>query len=1322
VARSANRYELLSCLSVDDGVLVTFDVDVPLSEAPSMLCVTPCAVSTVTVPLTEAPVMDDAIGLCALHEVPCVRDRVVQSARPVSVKVGRLTRARRYQITTLIGRELQYCDYSSCYKAIPVNSLFRVELSQVRKYVKRVPVHDDAWHGAFVTSRIKRGSVLYNHIVDSGFVHVHDYACMSVFYRPITGQRVLHEHSTQVPTLSALDASAKLHRYAVKLHNFNVACDAWIDSCASACCISEKLVRMHKMKVIPVTDMHCQLGDSSTIPIRGIVMLRTSVGYLKCLVVNDLPIDLILGMAWLTQCNPAINWVSGAVTLDGVVVMYPKGQHFAGDVCNPILLTAMQFKRVIKQKGAQAFLVTVDVVSAPEHVPCDVQLKPDHAHFHTVNPLLERYKGVFNAPTSLPPDRGKFNYKVVLQPDAVPFARTPWRLSPAEEAELIKQVTELLEQNFIEPSISPWAAPILFVRKKPDPVTGEVPLRMCIDYRGLNKCTVKDKFPLPNISELLNDVGGHRYYSTLDLKSGYHQMLLDPDSRDLTTFVCKLGTFRYNVLPFGLTNGPPHFSRLISSLFSTMKGVRTYIDDIIVYANSVEEHARILEDVFRKLEENSLFLKFSKCTFLQESTQFLGHVVSEAGVHTDSRVVQAVRDFPVPAGVSQLRSFLGMCNYYRKFVRNYATIAQPLTDLLKGPVNRPMHVLWTDAVHGKAFTALKDALCTAPVLRVYDNKRETCIFTDASQAGVGACVCQRDSESDTWHPVEYASKRFNDAESRYPVHEQELLALVFALRHFRHYLLGVHFTCFTDHRSLTRLQSQANLSPRQARWLETLSEYDYVVEYLSGSKNVLADALSRLFALVSTPDASFVEKVIAAYPTDPQLAKLSKSLILHEGLYFHGEQVYIPASLRVDCMREHHDTVWSAHPGYLRTHEFITRHFWWPKMRADILHYVTTCPSCQHNKPVNHKRQGLMDPFTQPDVRWDVISTDLITGLPVSVDGYDCIVTFVDKMSKMVHFIPCMSTIDAKGYADVFLRHVFRLHGLPGVIISDRDPRFTSQFWGEFSECLKMRLNMSTSHYAETDGQTERMHRTVEEALRHFVAYSQDKWSDYLPLCEFAMNNLQNRTTGFSPFYLNYGMHPRVPGFVGELQKSKRVAGDYVSALHDALDKANELAEYAADKAAAYVNKSRKDVDFEVGDEVLVTTQFMGDTVLGSPKLRCNWVGPFKVTAKCGKNAYRIHIPPVFGRVHNVFHAHRLRKYMRDDAMHPVLPHPPPVLVDGAEEHEVEAVIGKRRMGRGVQYLIKWYGFEHEHNTWEPLRNLKNCMDLVDEFNARQKG
>ncbi|KAJ9507410.1 hypothetical protein QJQ45_006347 [Haematococcus lacustris] len=568
--------------------------------------------------------------------------------------------------------------------------------------------------------------------------------------------------------------------------------------------------------------------------------------------------DVLLGDDWLFA-NKAILSYKGktlslsaagktAVTLPCPAVAAPKyvGQCSAvrptpaflinALKAKPELISATQASRWLLKGGRAvvALVMTEGSASASPGTPND----QDNQHIPAaikaeLQTLLNEYSDVFKPLTDTPPER-PVGHTIPLVPDARPPVTPMYRLSKPEQEELKRQIQDYLSKGMIEPSSSPYAAPILFVQKK----SGE--LRMCIDYRQLNKLTLRDQYPLPRIDDLFDRLSGCSVFSSLDLQAGYHQIRITPEDVPKTAFRTPKGHFQFKVLSFGLTNAPATFQRVMNDAFAPVLGkcALVYLDDILVMSKSLPEHLQHLRLVFDLLRKNKLYAKMSKCEFMQLTLRFLGHVISAGAISVDPDKVRAIVDWPVPSSLTQLQSFLGAANFVRKFVHNFSAISAPLTDLCgKLSATFPWHS-WPD--HERlAFYELKAAVANVPMLRLPDHTQPFQVYCDASLQGVGAVLMQ------DGYPLAYLSKKLSSAEVNYTTGEQEMLALVTACKEWRCYLEGVPFTLFTDHKPLISLPTQKNLSRRQARWMELLSRFDFKLEYIPGPVNP-ADPLSRL--------------------------------------------------------------------------------------------------------------------------------------------------------------------------------------------------------------------------------------------------------------------------------------------------------------------------------------------------------------------------------------------------------------------------------------------------------------------------------------------
>ncbi|GBG64491.1 hypothetical protein CBR_g45187 [Chara braunii] len=551
---------------------------------------------------------------------------------------------------------------------------------------------------------------------------------------------------------------------------------------------------------------------------------------LTILVQDDLPFDVVLGMDWGEAAGAALHLREHECRLPSPLGEVKNARLFhVSSVDNTLAhccLSAPAFARLVKkeQLEEQVFVVYVRPVTEAK--------KEDSSTDPTIAKLLEEFKDLTEAPKGVVPR--PIQHRIEIEPGS----RTPkgavYTMSPRELEELRKQLDELLEKGWSRPSSSPFGAPVLLVPKK------EGELRMCIDYRGLNAITVKNAEPLPRIDDLLDRVPGCKYFSKIDLKSGYHQIEVHPDDQYKTAFRTRYGHYEFIVMPFGLTNTPATFQRCMNDLFRPWldKFVVVYLDDILVFSKTLQEHQSHLRQVLEKLREANLKINAKKCEWAKTQVLYLGHVLDGDGIKPEDSKIAAIRDWPTPRTLTELRSFLGLANYYRKFVRDFSTIVAPLRRLLK------KEAIWQwDKDCTSALKRLKRALIEYPVLKVADPSLPFVVTTDASQYGIGAVLQQDDGHG--YRPVEFMSARMPSEKVATSTYERELYALRQALDHWKHYLLGRHFKVYSDHETLRWLKTQAKMTPKLTRWAAEIDQYDFELKPVKGKYNVVADALSR---------------------------------------------------------------------------------------------------------------------------------------------------------------------------------------------------------------------------------------------------------------------------------------------------------------------------------------------------------------------------------------------------------------------------------------------------------------------------------------------
>ncbi len=581
--------------------------------------------------------------------------------------------------------------------------------------------------------------------------------------------------------------------------------------------------------------------------------------------------DVILGMQWLRDTNPCVDWSAGTVRYHTGSRWYTF--HSLPDDDNGSLhfVSAKAAAKAWRATPEAVHLAVVRPKGSTAIASSSPMLSADDPALAS---LLAEFADVFpdDLPNHLPPPR-HVDHALETVPGANPPNRPPYRLSQPELDELRRQIDEALAKGFIRPSVSPYGAPVLFVKKK------DGTMRMCIDYRGLNAITIKNSYPLPRIDDLLDRLFGATHFSTIDLRAGYHQVRIRAGDEHKTAFRTAFGHYEYTVLSFGLCNAPATFQRLMNDVMSPFLGrfVLVFIDDVLVYSHSRSEHLAHLRFVLSALRKHLLYAKLSKCMFCEQKVHYLGHVVSAEGISPDPAKLAAVRDWPVPSGTPKqckraLMGFIGLANYYRRFVDHFASMALPLTDLL------PEQAEWKwEEAQQQAFDALKLALTSAPVLVHAPCWDEPFVVeTDASDFAIGAVLMQRDTSSKKMRVVAYASHKLQPSERNYPAHEREMLAVVSALKEWRHYLLGKPFLLYTDNQAVAYFLKQPNLSPRQARWVFTLSEYAVQIVHKSGASNAAADALSRRPDLA--PDALARCAVATCHSLQ---AQASRSVFVH---------------------------------------------------------------------------------------------------------------------------------------------------------------------------------------------------------------------------------------------------------------------------------------------------------------------------------------------------------------------------------------------------------------------------------------------------------
>ena len=994
---------------------------------------------------------------------------------------------------------------------------------------------------------------------------------------------------------------------------------------------------------------------------------------------------------------------------------------------------------------------------------------------------------------TLPPHRD-YDMRIDLIPSAKLAPAKLYQLTEAERQTLLETLEQETHAGRIRPSNAAFGSPMFFVPKK------DGRLRMVVDYRHLNSNTINDSYPLPLINQITNELSKAKYFTKLDLVGAYQLLRVKEGYEHLTAFRTQYGMYESLVVRDGLRNAPAVFQHFLNEVFKDVigRGVTVYIDDILIYADTLDELHRLTRKVFDICRKASLYLKASKCEFERDSLLFLGFIISNNGVSTDPDKVKAVQEFPVPTNLTESRSFIGLVSYYRQFVENFSKIASPITELTK----KGCPFVWDEAQQ-TAFQRLKDMLSNAPVLAHYNPSYETLVQTDASFFGWGFIISQINPETRQEHPVAIESGRFTGPQIRYTTSEKEFLAIVFAFTRSRHMLIQVSTTVVTDHLNLTYWMKPRELNPRQARWVEYLAVYRMRIIYRPGRQAEMPDALSRrsdyhtgkgttfgadqhptqalpnfdeyrgglhetLNALqdssIRNDEEYYINPhgLVSAQRDDTDLAQLRQDMMsircyscehptcnsaptletLYDlcrktrnpefvnpkwtasGLISFGHRLYVSNfdDSRLKVLRSRHDSTLAGHPGVAKTTELVLRDYLWIGLRQDVADYVGGCVTCQRTKTSKTKPHGFLRTLEVPELPWQHISMDFIEPLPIS-EGYDSILVVVDRLTKMSVFLPTKKTLTSPKMADLLIREIFTRHGLPRSIVSDRGSKFIAKFWQSVTDKLRIKLNLSTAFHPETDGQTERVNQSVEHYLRVFTSYNQDDWSTILGQASFAYNNTYHTATKLTPFFANFGYHPRwVDEVMPTAETNVPIAHQMVEdirAVHNQCR--NNIASANERYSIAYNRKRRETPEFKVGDLVMLSFENI-TTLRPSKKLDVKRQGPFKIKELIGTHACRLELPTTM-KNHDIFHVTLLEAYRSPTFPNQASQPPGPIDVGRDDEYEVANIINSRlntRTGK-LEYLVEWLGYEgtDEHTTWEPKDNITSSTSKLEEFHAR---
>lgn len=866
--------------------------------------------------------------------------------------------------------------------------------------------------------------------------------------------------------------------------------------------------------------------------------------------------------------------------------------------------------------------------------------------------IISRYNDRYCLPGDPLPETNSIAHKIEMTENKV-INQKQYRYPPIHQEEIARQVEDMLEKGVIQSSSSPYNSPLWIVPKKED-VSGKKKWRIVIDFRKINELTKQDAYPLPNIEEILDQLGKARYFSALDLTSGFHQVPLEKSSQEKTAFSTNRGHYEFLRMPFGLKNAPATFQRLMNRVLLGLIGriCFVFIDDIIVFGQTLEEHNQNLIQVFDRLRQHHLKLEPDKCEYLKPELQYLGHIISEDGVKPNPEKLKAVQNFPEPRTSKQIKQFLGLAGYYRKFIKDFSKIARPLNLLLTK--NTPFEF---GPNQREAFRRLKEALCNEPLLLKFpDFEKPFTLTTDASNEAIGAILSQNE------RPVSYASRSLNSAERNYSTTEKELLAIVWAVKHYRFYLYGRKFNVITDHKPLEWLYKNKDPSSRLMRWRIALEEFEYEIKYKRGTCNQNADALSRNPVLVvqqlkgnirisdkpvpqyrtqtDTPmclqegpersekimdqEGRVIKVVLYTPDREPVFPKVRNApehcihlnfnewllfcnvsrqrgiqLIKDHGkrnpdtnIIFHDEEIVFPAPADVPrILKDHHCSTIGGHKGEKKTYTRILNNYYWKNMIKDIKEFVRNCLECQR---VKANRRPCITPLELTDTpkRFnDKVAMDVVGPLRETRRGHKYILTAQCLLTKHSWAWP-LSNYTSESCANVFLKHYICRYGAPKIILTDNGRNFVSEFMKTFEKIIGIQHVTTTAVHPESNGSLERSHQVLKDYLKIYVNNEQNDWDDYLDLAVFNYNTNVHEATKYAPYELVYGQHANPP-----LNKNIRtlthtdILQELTSRIKDLQRNARNNIEEAKKTAKERYDRTCRPYNFKKGDYVWITNE-----------------------------------------------------------------------------------------------------------------------------------
>ena len=878
-------------------------------------------------------------------------------------------------------------------------------------------------------------------------------------------------------------------------------------------------------------------------------------------------------------------------------------------------------------------------------------------HRTPIEKIILHYHDVFTLPGDPLPCTNLASHKIVIKEEKVINNRS-YKPPECHRQEINNQVKDMYVKGIIKNSDSPYNSPLWVVPKKVD-ASGQKKWRIVVDFRKLNEMTDQDAYPLPVIDDILDHLGKAKFFSAFDLSSGFHQISMDENSKKYTAFSTSEGHFEYERMPFGLKNAPATFQRMMDTALKGLIGkiCFVYLDDIVVFGSTMEQHNQNIVILFERLRKTGLKLQPDKCEFLRPELEYLGHVITKDGVKPNPKKLEAVMNFKRPSNVTEVKSFLGLAGYYRKFIQNFSSKAKQLTELTKDKTT----FYWTSECE-KSFKILKNELCSSPVLRYPDYKKEFTLTTDASNKGLGAVLSQEG------HPCYYISRTLNKAEENYNTTEKELLAIVWAVKRLRQYLLGHKFKIQTDHQALTWLFNVKDPSSRLLRWRLKLEEYDYTIEYCKGKENLTIlkpnaerklwiklyksqnkipphlmprdyillppfDEIKWLTLLNEASENCNNRKLtrVRLHAIDPLITPIEKiklKILIHflgnerpEQQYLFCENAIgeITNEEKEEIIRECHGITAAQHFGENKSIQRARELATWSNMEQDVIDYVKKCGICQRQKLTRIRPRAeaiIPDTPLEPNEK---IAMDIFGPLPITLRHHEYILSIQDQLTKYLILIPMKDTTSESIITELFDHYIY-IFSSPKHVLTDQGSNFVSELISNFENLFKIKHIKTSTFHPQSNGSLERAHGVVKDLIKTAMEENHNDWDENLKLITMGYNTSVHEGTGYTPFELTFGRKANIPSILATTPSLK---------YSELIDLWRERHETYIRKAKQRIEKQKQKYK-ETQDKRIVIPQTIfdiGDMILihnnrKKSKLDVEWVGPATIVEIGNNNNY----------------------------------------------------------------------------------------------------